>query len=789
MKSYILLCIIALTVLLLPFSLSAQLLPEHPLFQDESIVSFEVTIDPDSLAAIFNDPWSDHEYPASVIVRSTTLDDTLPNIGFRLRGNTSRAAEKKSFKISINSFEAGRKYLGLEKINLNGEHNDPSIARSRLSWELAKSYGLNAARTHYSQLYINGSYYGVYIHVEQIDENFIKARFENDSGNLYKCLWPADLTWRGNDPDVYKFQSGGRRTYDLKTNRVADDYSDLAHFIDVLNLTPDGSFASAIQNVFNVNGYLKALALEIAIGHWDNYWFNKNNYYLYNNPATGKFEYIIFDLDNTFGIWWDGIQPGVDWGNRDIYNWGKSTQRALAERILDVDIFRDRFSFYLKQLTDDHFNAGILFPKAYATRDLLAPAALDDIYRTLDYGFTYQDFLDSYGQSLGGHVTYGITTYIGTRSNSINSQLVLNNIPPIISQTTYSPSAPDLNDPILVTTFVEDEDAVVTMQLYYSINNLWQTAIEMRDDGLSGDREANDGIYGATIPALTQPSDLAFYVSGRDSESRLARDPFNAPQTVYSIPLRSEQPKLFINEFMASNSTTIADPFGEFDDWVEIFNGDSIAISLEDFYLSDNFNLPRKWQLPNRTIAPGEFLLIWADDDPTQGAVHAPFKLDKDGEQIGIFAADSSVVDTISFGLQETDISFGRPQDGAVGFISITSPSPGTSNGSPTGLDPNTHSIKSFQLAQNYPNPFNGTTLIPFYLEESGFVEMNIYNQLGQEVRTIISAQLAAGEHRYSWDARSDDGEDIGSGIYYVRLQAKTNSGLQNAVRKILLVK
>jgi len=789
MKSYILLYTTALTLLLLPFSLSAQSLQEHPLFQDESIVSFEVIIDPDSLAAIFNDPWSDHEYPASVIVRGTTLDDTLDNIGFRLRGNTSRAAEKKSFKISINSFEAGRKYLGLEKINLNGEHNDPSIARSRLSWELAKSYGLNAARTHYAQLYINGSYFGVYIHVEQIDENFIKTRFKNDSGNLYKCLWPADLTWRGTDPDVYKFQSNGRRTYDLKTNRVADDYSDLANFIDVLNLTPDGSFASAIQNVFNVNGYLKALALEVAIGHWDNYWFNKNNYYLYNNPATGKFEYIIFDLDNTFGIWWNGIQPNVDWGNRDIYNWGKSSQRALAERILDVNLFRDRFSFYLKQLVDDHFNATTQFPKAYATRDLLAPAALTDTYRTLDYGFTYQDFLDSYGQSLGGHVTYGVTTYIGSRSNSINSQLVLNNIPPIISQTTYSPSAPDLNDPILVTTFVEDEDAAVTMQLYYSINNLWQTAVEMRDDGLSGDGAANDGIYGATIPALTQPADLAFYVSGRDSEGALARDPFNAPQSVYSVPLRSEQPKLFINEFMASNSTTIADPFGEFDDWVEIYNGDSIAISLNGFYLSDNFILPSKWQLPNRTIAPGEFLLIWADDDPTQGATHAPFKLSKDGEQIGIFASDSSVVDTISFGLQETDISFGRPQDGAFGFIPITSPSPGSSNGSPTGIGSSTHSVKSFQLAQNYPNPFNGTTQIPFYLQESGLVKLSIYNQLGQEVRTIISTQLAKGEHRYFWDARSNYGEEIGSGIYFVRLQAKTSSGLQNAVRKILLVK
>ncbi|MEL6823906.1 MAG: CotH kinase family protein, partial [Calditrichota bacterium] len=186
---------ISLLFLFIFSSLSiAQTLPWHPLFNDSSIVSVKVQIDPDSLSAIFNDPWSDHEYPATVIFQSSALNDTLTNVGFRLRGNTSRAADKKSFKIAINSFEAGRKYLGLEKINLNGEHNDPSIARSRLSWQLANEFGLPVARTHYADLTINDNYYGVYIHVEQIDEVFIKSRFPNNNGNLYKCLWPADLT-------------------------------------------------------------------------------------------------------------------------------------------------------------------------------------------------------------------------------------------------------------------------------------------------------------------------------------------------------------------------------------------------------------------------------------------------------------------------------------------------------------------------------------------------------------------------------------------------------------------
>ena len=72
---------------------------------------------------------------------------------------------------------------------------------------------------------------GVYVITEHIDEEFIKNNYDKEYGNLYKCLWPAPLHYLGDDPDSYKFQSNGRRAYDLKTNKFADDYTDLAKFI------------------------------------------------------------------------------------------------------------------------------------------------------------------------------------------------------------------------------------------------------------------------------------------------------------------------------------------------------------------------------------------------------------------------------------------------------------------------------------------------------------------------------------------------------------------------------
>jgi hypothetical protein len=74
---------------------------------------------------------------------------------------------------------------------------------------------------------------------------------------------------------------------------------------------------------------------------------------------------------------------------------------------------------------------------------------------------------------------------------------------------------------------------------------------------------------------------------------------------------------------------------------------------------------------------------------------------------------------------------------------------------------------KTFSLKQNYPNPFNPTTTIEFSLPKSEFVNMKIYNILGQEIAILVSEKLKPGNHTYSWDAK-----DYTSGVYYYRIEA-----------------
>ena len=143
---------------------------------------------------------------------------------------------------------------------------------------------------------------------------------------------------------------------------------------------------------------------------------------------------------------------------------------------------------------------------------------------------------------------------------------------------------------------------------------------------------------------------------------------------------------LVINEFMASNSSCIEDPQGEFDDWIEIYNYGNDAIDIGGMYLTDDLTVLTKWQIPGNnpsatTIGPGGYLLIWIDNDIADAGLHASFKLDADGEQIALFDSNgSTLIDEVVFGQQTTDLSSGRFPDASDNLQVLDSPSPGGEN-------------------------------------------------------------------------------------------------------------
>ena len=152
-----------------------------------------------------------------------------------------------------------------------------------------------------------------------------------------------------------------------------------------------------------------------------------------------------------------------------------------------------------------------------------------------------------------------------------------------------------------------------------------------------------------------------------------------------------DPPELVINEFLAATDLCCDDGNGEMEDFIEIYNPGDEAVDIGGLWITDNLDDPSDWeQIPTTdatttTVAAGGHIVIWADEDQdSQGILHTvDIKLSAGGEDIGLIfvsGTDTVFVDSLSFGAQTDDISYGRYPDGSQNWEFFNTPTPGTTN-------------------------------------------------------------------------------------------------------------
>jgi hypothetical protein len=187
-------------------------------------------------------------------------------------------------------------------------------------------------------------------------------------------------------------------------------------------------------------------------------------------------------------------------------------------------------------------------------------------------------------------------------------------------------------------------------------------------------------------------------------------------------------PRIFINEFLAANLSTNPDmvDFGDFSDWVELYNDESVNVNIGGYYLTDDFTNHTKWQFPANTIIPAKgYYLVWADGyndvpgktyarnwwpDNTQFVTkwcHTNFKLNKDGDEIGLFDGGGNKIDSVAFSNQVFDVSYGRKPDGSNNWFYFGEPTPLASNTSAGINNTNVSANVDFSVEGGfYQSPF-----------------------------------------------------------------------------------
>jgi len=225
--------------------------------------------------------------------------------GIRYKGNSSlkecvrRNIKKYSFKLDFDEFEDmypaidDQRFYGFKQLNLANCFDDMSLMREKTASDLFRAFGIASARTSFCEVWIDfGSgpfYFGLYNLIEEVDDTVIETQF-NGGGNLYKPEGQAAT-----------FSEGSFNTFQLykKTNTENGDYSDVRQLYEAINgttrLLDNQAWKEGITNIFDIEKYLKWLAANTVMQNWDTYGKMSHNYYLYNDPLTGRLCWIPWD--------------------------------------------------------------------------------------------------------------------------------------------------------------------------------------------------------------------------------------------------------------------------------------------------------------------------------------------------------------------------------------------------------------------------------------------------------------------------------------------------------------
>lgn len=634
---------------------------------------------------------------------------TVDPVGARFKGHSSfyDSGIKKSLKIDFNEMDPELTFLGMKKLNLNNNFRDPTMLREKLFLDFV-SERAPAHRAAFVRVIINGELWGLFTATEQVDKTFCQRMFGDDeAGNLFKGENQADLTDHGDDPASYYDY------YELKTNEDENDWTDLVTFIDNLNNTSNEDLPVVLPDIIDYDTLMQHLAANILLINLDSYVGPAHNFYMYHRDDNGRFVHLIWDCNMAFGTYTQPFPAGYNMVELPIL-WSSSSGngRPLAERVWDSPaLIRDYYRAMAGMLRNG-FDSATMDPRI----DELADLIRTDVYNDTKKDYTNEEFEQALATDVGEAV--GLKRFVADRRTFVRSALndlalpgdVRLNELMTVNTGTLADGSGDYDPWIEIMNLGPGS---VNLTGLYLTNDVadpekWPLPSISVDDAayhvLWLDGEPSEGSDHAGFRPETGGGTLYLYYI-HDSEQELVDSvPYPAliADTAWGrwpdgtgdwIVLHSPTPgsynsnsipsgaRLHINEFVASNDTGYRDEAGEYEDWLEIVNTGTEAVNLGGLYLTDTLTNPAKWSLPSEMLSPGSTVVFICDEDQEQGDRHTNFKLSKDGESIGLFSYDgTTVLDSIMYPEQSTNVSYGRCPDGGANWQFMTGGTPGTSN-------------------------------------------------------------------------------------------------------------
>jgi hypothetical protein len=311
----------------------------HAIYAQDHLPTFALTIDEDTLddlewewknGAKQKEKGKDPN-PYHSLTEFRYGDIVIPDAEIRLRGNPNswgHSPDKFQFHISFDRVDENGHFLGLEDLAFESSHANRHMLRDRLALSIMRDMGVIAACANHARVEINGTYYGIYTNLEKINKNLLERVFDDPTGDLWD-----------------------RHSWELKTNKkTAND--------DRIEALAEVETIEELETYLDVEQALTVYAAEAILPDSDGCWAGGYNYFFYDDPLTGVFKLLPWDMDSTFDRFNDGSK-GEYPDNPDPVVWHKKARyhgRLWYDLALEDE---DWFWYYIDTI-------GAQFEAAYA---------------------------------------------------------------------------------------------------------------------------------------------------------------------------------------------------------------------------------------------------------------------------------------------------------------------------------------------------------------------------------------------------------------------------------------
>ena len=305
--------------------------PSSYIFDQSKLSTFEINLPQKHLNQLDSDPAAEVYVEGSL----TFEGETISPVGIRYKGSIGafvdcvsgpdfsnpsgkKTCTKLSMKVKINWEGNGMKFFGLKKLQFHSMNQDPTQMRDRLAYQLFRDMGVPAPRAVHAKLLINGEFSGVYALVEQIDNRWAKENFVDDSGNLYKEIWPIN--------DLGALHPANDYLNALRTNEENPSLALIQSFASGIGGSTEANRKSIIEKWMDIPEIMAYTVVDRTIRADDGafHWYcnsgrcEPHNFYWYEDPTRQKFHLIPWDMDHTFENIISDENPVVpiadDWG-------------------------------------------------------------------------------------------------------------------------------------------------------------------------------------------------------------------------------------------------------------------------------------------------------------------------------------------------------------------------------------------------------------------------------------------------------------------------------------------